>query len=235
MNAGFRSLLAASLRRNPVQRGFSAANQLGPLAREKRFVRIAGPASYASPADIDCFLSENGFDAAKYADEEAVAVNKSTYPRLTQGKADVFQNHSIWIVDAGSEEEAERITSSISGKVAGLKLVRAAAVDARLVEDFLGASAKKGHHNLRKRMSIIAPKADEHGRCLLATQLPHNLPPRHLWSFFGAYDVEAVRLLRKSCVACIVFSTSQEAERALRERANLSIHSRGKVTLTMHA
>lgn len=118
----------------------------------------------------------------------------------------------------------------------GLKLIRAMPVDQKLVDGLIGVpkGGDARRTTLRKRLNIIAPKPEERGRSLLATNLPRGLQPRYLWSFFATYDVEDVRLLRKSCVACISFTTQREAERALRERANFSLHGQDIICLKMH-
>lgn len=190
---------------------------------EKHYVRIAGPSYYASRADISLFLTEN----------------KTSMPSaqgLHQGQSDIFQNHSVWIYDAGTQSEAEDVASRISGKSLGLKLIRAVPVDQRIV-DHLTEPPEKGATrgaSLRKKLNIIAPRGEERGRTLLVSNLPHLLQPRMLWGFFAAYEVENVRHLRRSGVACVIFMSDTEAERALRERANFALAGGHVVSLKMH-
>lgn len=222
-----RRVPAASIARRYLSAEASHVQQA--TSREKRFVRIAGPASYASREDIELFLKRNGVEKGPSATSET-----SSYS-LQQGQADVFQNHSIWVFDAGSQDAARVASEKISGKVAGLKLVRAAPIDARLVNEMTMLSASKNRRTtLRKRMNVIAPTDEERGRALLASNLPVHMPSRVVWSFFGAYEVCDVRHLRKSGVACIVFATADDAHRAMRERSNLRIQNKNTIVLKMH-
>lgn len=206
----------------------------GGPGTEKRYVRIAGPASYATRTDLELFLSSHGVSP------DAPPGRPELVNGLVQGQSDVFQNQSVWIYDAGSAAAAEDVASRISGRVAGLKLVRAAPVDQRLVEEMLAVpeqanNQRRGRTSLRKRMNVIKPEPDERGRALLATNLPYNLSPRFLWGFFASYELVAVRHLRKSGVACLVFSTVEEAYRGMRERANLPIQgNKQQISLKLH-
>ncbi|KAI0560074.1 RNA recognition motif [Gracilaria domingensis] len=190
----------------------------------KQYVRIAGPSCYASSSDIVNFLNE-----------QSIHVNKSV-GSLVQGQSDIYQNHSVWVYNADNQANAEQIVSKISGKVLGLKLIRAAAIDQKIVNSMLNVQERpgSGRVTLRKRLNLIAPAPDERGRTLLASNLPHLLQPRHLWSFFSNYEVVDVKHLRRSGVACVIFSSQKEAERALRERANLHLHGKQIVYLKMH-
>lgn len=192
----------------------------GGDSREKRYVRIAGPASYASRDDIALFLHGHG-------------VGTDSSQNIVQGQSDVFQNHSVWLIETGSQREATNIANKISGRVLGLKLIRAAAVDQKLYDGLL-APSESGGRSLRKRLSIIAPKKEERGHCLLARNLPQNLYPRVLWSFFSAYEVVDIRHLRRSGVACIVFDSEMEANRALRERKNVPLQRQFPLSLKIH-
>ncbi|PXF48753.1 hypothetical protein BWQ96_01605 [Gracilariopsis chorda] len=194
------------------------------IGASKHYVRIAGPASYASRCDVLNFLQEQS------------ALPSTSPSVLVQGQADIYQNHSVWLYDAGSQDTAEQVASKISGKVMGLKLIRAAAVDKKIADSMLDPPERgaRTRTTLRRRLNLISPSPDERGRSLLATSLPPLLKPRHLWSFFASYDVVDVRLLRKSGVSCIVFTTEAEAERALRERSNISLHGMQTISLKMH-
>lgn len=189
---------------------------------EKRYVRIAGPAAHASQLDISLFLNQHSSSPAPHT--------------LQQGQSDIYQNHSVWVFDAGSQPDAEKVASRISGRSLGLKLIRAAAVDQRIVDGLLAVpeAGIQRKATLRKRLNIIAPVGDQRGRALLATNLPYLLQPRLLWAFFGGYDVVDVRHLRKSGVACVVFTTNEEAERALRERSNFALQGKNVISLKMH-
>lgn len=190
---------------------------------EKRYVRIAGPAAYATRRDVTNFLKQH-----------------DTSPRLStslvQGQSDIFQNHSVWLFDAGDQKTATTISSRISGRILGLKLVRAVPVDDRIFSNMVSAPSRGDNrrNTLRRRLNIIAPKQGERGRVLLVTNLPHLLQPRLLWSFFASYDVTDVRHLRRSGVACVVFTTEREAARALRERSNFSLQGQQTVMLKIH-
>lgn len=191
--------------------------------REKRFVRIAGPSSYASKEDVTYFLQQHG-----------IPLNQGP-KSIVQGQSDVFQNHSIWVLETESQNVATDIASRISGRVLGLKLIRAAPVDQKLYDGLLGPGEQRVRStSLRKRMSVIAPTREERGRALLARNLQSQLHPRALWSFFSAYDVVDVRHLRRSGVACIVFKTEEEANRALRERNNISLQHQQTIVLKIH-
>lgn len=191
--------------------------------REKRFLRIAGPSSYASKDDIVHFLDNYGIPL------------QSGKKNIVQGQSDIFQNHSIWVLETDSQKEAVDYASRISGRILGMKLIRAAAVDQKLYQSLIGNSEQKTRStSLRKRMHIIAPSPDERGRVLLARNLPYQLYPRALWTFFSAYDVVDVRHLRRSGVACIVFKTEEEACRALREKQNVPINRQNPMALKIH-
>lgn len=206
---------------------------------DKRYVRIAGPASYASTDDIRLFLGQNGVQLPKISSSSMSSSEEKVAPMLVQGQADVYQNHSVWLYDAGDAEHARQIASQISGKVVGLKLIRASPIDDKIVRNMItppATTVRSGRQKttLRRRMNVIAPSQDEKGRALLATNLPYNMHPRVLWSFFTAYDVLDVRVLRKSGVACIIFESENEAYRALRERSNLMIQNKNVIGLKMH-
>lgn len=211
----------------PLLRNQPAWNQSNSADREKRYVRIAGPSSYASKEDIAYFLGQH--------DIPIPDGRKS----IVQGQSDIFQNHSVWVMETQSQREASDIASKISGRVLGLKLIRAAAVDQKLYDGLVAPAESQGsdktkHTSLRKRMAVIAPHKNERGRALLAKNLAHGLYPRALWSFFSAYDVVDVRHLRRSGVACIIFETEQEACRALRERKNVPLQRQYPLALKMH-
>lgn len=190
--------------------------------REKKYVRLAGPASYATRDDVVNFLQEHGL--------EPPARNA-----VVQGQSDVFQNHSIWLIETDSQSAATNIASCISGRVLGLKLVRAAAVDRKLYDRLVAAPVGNARTaSLRKRLTIIGPKSDERGRTLLIRQLKSIVSPRAIWAFFSSYGVTDVRYLRKSGVACVVFESDAEANRALRERKNVQLQRQHKVLLKMH-
>lgn len=206
----------------------STVGNLGP-GTEKRFVRIAGASSYATRHDLELFLESHDVERPP-----------SPSPHdLVQGQSDIFQNQAIWIFDAGNAEAASAVAGRISGRVAGMKLVRAAAVDQRVVDDLLAVPGRTrtgaSKPSLRKRMNVIQPMTEERGRALLVTNLPFSLPARFLWSFFAAYEIVAIRHLRKSGVASVIFATEEEAARALRERANLPIqNSKSLIGLKAH-
>lgn len=200
-----------------------SAPAAAPADKEKRYVRIAGPSCYASKQDIAIFLKDH--------DIALPGGLKS----LVQGQSDVYQNHSIWLMEADSQPEAFDVASRISGRVLGMKLVRAVAVDQKLYDGLLAVPQQADRStSLRKRMNIISPQKDERGRALLARNLHNQLSSRVLWSFFSAYDVVDVRHLRKSGVACIVFASEAEAERALRERKNLPLQQQQSIGLKIH-
>lgn len=210
-----------------MARQFSTASPAPALSpeKEKRYIRIAGPSSYATEQDLTLFLKNHD-----------VALPKSQ-ASIVQGQSDVFQNHSIWLVEAGSQNEAVDVASLISGRVLGLKLIRAAAVDKKMYDNMVavpGPEQKGRNTSLRKRMNIIAPTPQERGRALLARNLAFQLHPRVLWSFFGAYDVVDVKHLRRSGVACIVFESKEEAHRALRERNNMVLQGQQSIALKLH-
>lgn len=189
--------------------------------RLKRYVRLAGPASYSSRDDILNFLQEQGIEPPPKTS-------------VVQGQSDVLQNHSIWMIETGSQEDAMNIASRVSGRVLGLKLIRAAAVDQKLYDSLMSTSAASRASSLRKRLTIIGPKREERGRTLLVRQLQPSVSSRAIWAFFGSYDVVDVRYLRRSGVACVVFQSEDEASRALRERKNTPIQRQFNVSLKMH-
>lgn len=196
--------------------------------RERRFVRLSGVTSYAGAEDVKLFLKRN---EVELPDPET-----STEPLISvlkQGTADVFQNVSIWVYDAGSAESAVDAASKLNGRVAGMKLVRAAAVDLRVVSDLIGEAPRHRRRSLRRHLFVIAPAPEEYGRTVIVTNIPPNTNPRSLWGFFGTYDVTDVRFLRRSGVASVVMRTSEEAMRAIRERNNISLQGRGQVTVKM--
>lgn len=229
---------ASVLRRASAFRGFSSTatatpNSNGtptpPTMSAKTYVRIAGPASYATRTDIHQFLNSHHVNPPSLHPTTSLP-----HYDLVQGSFDVFQNQSIWLLATPSESVARSIVHKISGRVAGLKLIRAAAIDQRLVDDMMGTS-NRSRRNLRRRMNVIAPTEEERGRALLATNLPYGLAPRFLWGFFASYEVEAIRHLRKSGVACVVFKDENEACRALRERSNLPVQGNKQcLSLRMH-
>lgn len=196
-------------------------NGVEHLDRSKRYVRLAGPASYSTRDDVINFLQEQGVESPpKFS--------------VVQGQSDVFQNHSIWMIETDSQEDAVEMASRISGRVLGLKLVRAAAVDQKLYDSLMTTPTNLRTSSLRKRLTIIGPKREERGRTLLVRQLHPNVTSRAIWAFFGSYDVIDVRYLRKSGVACVVFQSEEEAFRALRERKNVPIQRQFNVSLKMH-
>jgi hypothetical protein len=211
-------------------------------AREAHFPASARshfrfPGSAADEAEPDADAEEASAVAA-----DSPTLDVPNVPLLAQGQADVFLNHAVWVYDAGSGESATEAAAKLSGKICGLKLVRAAPVDSNLVEDLIGTKflrspRKQGQQvpALRRRMSVIAPLPHERDRSVLMMGLPPRALPRALWAFFGAYDVAAIRLLRKERVASVVFRSPDEALRAIRERSNLSLHDHGRLSLKMHA
>lgn len=211
-----------------VARQFSTASPAPALSpeKEKCYVRIAGPSSYASKQDVRLFLKDH-----------AISNGTISASSIIQGQSDVFQNHSIWLVKVESQNDAVDIASNISGRVLGLKLIRAAAVDQKMYDNMVAVPTpdQKGRNlSLRKRMNVIAPAPEERGRALLARNLTFQLHPRVLWSFFGAYDVVDVKHLRRSGVACIVFQSEDEACRALRERNNMVLQGQQPISLKLH-
>lgn len=238
-------LASASTRQRGIitqaTRSFATTTVPTQTQSEKRYVRIAGPASYASSDDLRLFLGQNGVQLPNFSSSSSECSSEEhvTAPMLVQGQSDVYQNHSVWLYDAGDETRARQIASQISGKVIGLKLIRASPIDQKIVTNMVSpptTTVRSGRQRttLRRRMNVIAPTQDEKGRALLATNLPYNLHPRLLWSFFTAYDVLDIRVLRKSGVACIVFENQNEAYRALRERSNLMIQNKNIIGLKMH-
>lgn len=133
-----------------------------------------------------------------------------------------------------SQEDAVDLASRVSGRVLGLKLTRAAAVDQKLYDGLMATPPPSRASSLRKRLTIIGPKREERGRTLLVRQLQPNISSRAIWAFFGAYDIVDVRYLRRSGVACVVFQSEEEASRALRERKNIPIQRQFSISLKMH-
>jgi hypothetical protein len=170
------------------------------------------------------------------------AASGSGTPLLGQGKCDIFMNHSVWMYEAESGADAQDIVRKISGKVCGMRLVRASAVDLNVAKEVPGVVAPERAPEIspgirlahRWRMGIIAPSPEERDRVLLVVGLPKMVSPRSVWSFFGAYDVIAVRMLRRDGMASVVFRETTEAHRALRERGNLPLNDHGKVTIKMY-
>lgn len=222
----------AGARVSQSSRGISSAM---PRAGDKRFVRIAGATNYASSEDIKLFLRRNGVDVPENVDTLSLSMtNDKPLPVLIQGQSDVFQNHSIWVYDAGSHEEAAEISSKLAGRIVGMKLAKASAIDSTLVSSlFRDSSAHRRRTTLRRRMSVIEPSIEERGRTVLCTHLEPNMNPRAIWGFFSTFDVMDVRMLRRSGVASVVFRTKEEAVRAIRERSNVSIQNRCRVHLKM--
>jgi hypothetical protein len=209
----------------------------------------APPSEFAVSCATDSDSDDDGtLDAAQRESEaEGIALAESI-PLLAQGQSDLFMNHSVWVFDAGSRAAAADAVEKLSGKVCGLKLVRAAAVDRKIVQDLVGSlpalgpkspasSSREGgpSSHRRRRMHVIGPLAHERDRALLLTGLPNMLPVRHVWAFFGSYEVVNVRLLRKDGVASVVFRTPDEAQRALRERANLPLQDQERTQIKQHA
>lgn len=200
-------------------------------AADRRYVRIAGPSSYATRNDLEDFLRQHGVQP-----QTPTSVAPATHD-LVQGQADVFQNQAVWIYDAGTPAAAADIAGRISGRIAGMKLIRAAAVDQRVVDEMTAVpdAGAKSRPSLRKRMNAIKPGPEERGRSLLVTNLPFTMPARFLWSFFASYEIIKIKHLRRGGVASVVFSTEEEAYRAMRERSNLPIqNSKTQVSLKMH-
>jgi hypothetical protein len=193
----------------------------------------------ASETDSEAEESTRSSVATIVAD---VAGDAPDVPLLAQGQADAFLNTSVWLYDAGSREAANVAAAKLSGKVCGLKLIRTATVDAKVVGELIGTDNLKtqpnkqgqSNHPLRRRMTVISPLPHERDRAILLMGLPAMLPPRSLWAFFGMYDVAAVRLLRKERVASVVFRSPDEARRALRERSNLPFNNQAPVFMKMH-
>lgn len=191
-------------------------------------------------AESSSVAGDEADDAVGGLQEEESALK---VPLLGQGLRDVFENTSIWVYDAGSSEAARVVASKLHGKICGLKLTRASPVDERIARELVGRldgdsieprdrpKEKRG----RWRMHLIAPDTDERDRTLLLTGLPYLLPPRHIWAFFGTYDVVSVRLLRKSQVASVLFSTVADAKRAHRERANLPMNIHERMSIQEHS
>lgn len=206
-----------------------------PQRGDRRFVRITGSASNVSGEDVKLFMQRNGVELPENPDTTSLSTCYGTpIPLLLQATSDVFQNNATWIYDAGSQEEAKDVCAKLAGKVVGMKLVRASNVDIRLVSDNVKPdNSNRKRLTLRKRLHVIAPKMEERGRTLLCTNLEVNMSPRSLWSFFSVYDVIDVRMLRRSGVASVVFRNKAEAHRAIRERSNVHLQSRARISIKM--
>lgn len=336
MMQGLRRLAAY---RSPAAKGGSLTKQYRCLASqggrfpERKYVRIAGPAAYATRDDVIDFMRRNGVDLSRTeearsrrlelsyssgptqevtatdesdapaavmesepkstsevaqasdgvaaesvpvaeADEKVVASDEdptgvpadgpgedqhlgtmnvadaassvdgsSPPPMLAQARSDVYMNHAIWFYEADSAADANDVVNKLTGKVCGLKLVRAAAVDRNVAKEVPGFIPNPPDRDVaqrgvgfshRWRMSVIAPSDEERDKALLVVGLPFMVYPRTVWAFFGGYDVAAVRLLRKNGIASVIFREASEAERAMRERGNLQISERPKVTVRTH-
>ena len=195
---------------------------------ERRFVRMSGLTSYAGSEDVKLFLKRNEVELP-----DPTSSAEPLISGLKQGTSDVFQNVAIWVYDAGDPETAIEAAAKLNGRVAGMKLVRAAAVDLRVVADLIASSPGKKRRSLRRHLHVIAPAPQEYGRTIIVTNVQPNTSPRSIWGFFGAYDVLDVRLLRRSGVAVVVLRTPEEATRAIRERNNVSLQGRGPVSVKM--
>lgn len=192
--------------------------------RNRQYVRISGVSSYANVDDVSLFISRNGVQLPGKAPEV-----------LRQGTSDVFQNQAIWVYDAGSFDSAMSAASQLTGRVCGMRLVRASVADLHVVGDIIGKPVRRhrGGRNLRTFMNRLQPEPNERGRTVVITNLPFHLPPKNVWSFFSNYDVVDVRMLRRAGVATVVFRSVDEAARAIRERNNVSIQGRDPVSIKM--
>eukprot|EP00171_Calliarthron_tuberculosum_P011401 IDg11401t1 len=151
-----------------------------PRRGDRRFVRISGASSYVSSDDIKLFMQRNDVNLPENPNTTSLSMCYDTpTPLLLQGSSDVFQNYSIWVYDAGTQEEAMEVSTKLAGKMVGMKLVRASAVDIRLISDMVNPNSNnRKRATLRKRLHIIAPKIEERGRTLLCTNLEMNMSPR---------------------------------------------------------
>lgn len=172
--------------------------------------------------------------------DSSAAVNR--VPLLAQSKSEAFMNISTWYYEAESPEDARDIASKLRGKVCGLKLIRAAAVDQRVVSEVPGfvmdppkVDKKRGGPHFPKSIAgLIAPSNEERDRCLLVSGLRHMTYPRTVWGFFRGYDVAHVRMLRKPGIASVVFREVSDMERAFRERSNLKVHGHPDLRVSHH-
>lgn len=163
-------------------------------------------------------------------------------PPLYLGRAsfNTFMNHSTWIYETESYEDANDIASKLTGKVCGMKLVRVAAVDSRIAKEAPGLPAEyllplERPGDKRSPLNVLAPSSNERDRSLLLTGLPAMLYPRTLWAFFGAYDVADVRLLRRFAIASVVFRDVSEMERAFRDRGSMTLNGQDGMKISYHA
>lgn len=239
-SAPHRALCTPPASTPPAPPPLASTSALGsiPPTGDKRFVRIAGASSYAGVDDIKHFMRTNGVDIPSDVESTSKSMlNDKPLPALAQGQADVFQNHSVWVYDAGSQEEAREVSDKLAGKVVGMKLARASTVDSTLVAGMFGErtpnSSFKRKSTLRSRMAIISPAVEERGRTVLVTKLESNMSPRQLWAFFSTFDVIDVKMLRRSGVAAVVMRTKEEAVRAIRERSNIIMQNRCRVHIKM--
>lgn len=179
---------------------FSSSRSLktNAISSEKRYVRLSGPSSHATRADIELLLRR--FNTAPQ--------------NLHRSKADVIRNNSIWIYDAGSPSSAQAAADILTGNICGMKLIRATPIDLAR------------QRPITFRTSSIAPEVGDRQRALFISNLPIGCPPRVLWSFFADYAVTDVRLVHRSGRGYVIFRSSQDALRAFRERSNLSLHGK---------
>lgn len=203
-----------------------------------------------SSASYDDVSNESGTTRDSGSTDDVSSVDGSIFnsssavrkiPLLAQGSSEAFMNISTWYYEAESSEEARDIASKLRGKVCGMKLVRAAPVDQRVVSEvpgFIVGTGQIGNRNRgpdRKReVGLIMPANEERDRCLLVTGLRHMTYPRTVWGLFRGYDIAHVRLLRKAGIASVVFREVSEMERAFRERSNLQVHGHPDLRVGYH-
>lgn len=171
----------------------------GKSASEKRYVRITGFAEHASQMDVHHFLHSRNIP----------------FRDVVRIFGDVVGNHSVWVYDAGSERAASAAAQGFADAIAGTRLVHAKAVRAKHAGIVGG---------LRTYGALI-PRMDERGRAVKVSNLIPNCPVRFLWAFFSTFAVVDVRLRKNKGVACVVFSSRDEAFRAVRERARLPLEN----------
>lgn len=209
------ALTSAIRRRRPSTAATDALSAItaqptfaGKPASEKRYVRITGLAAHASQMDVHHFLHSQNVP----------------FDRVARVFGDVVGNHSVWVYDAGSEQAASVAAKKLAGRIRGTKLMCVKAVRAK----HAGVVGGMATYN------ILVPRLEERGRAVKVSNLTQKCSPRFLWRFLGNYGVVDVRLRKTRGIACIVFESRDEAYRALRERARLSLDEReGLVEMDM--
>lgn len=182
---------------------------------------------------VSVFSVQRSSSYLKLGDREVTA---DDVPFLGRIGTDSYLNQSIWLYDAGNEERAREISSKLNGKLCGMKLARATVVSKRVFSDrpLPFATSRNNQRPPRSHfLSVISPASHERDRALLLNDLPSQIPARFIWAFFGMYDVSIVRLLRKEGLAAVIFRSSEEAHRALRERQNLPMHGHGRTSMRL--